>query len=72
MVKLQITANCILTPFNVRPLLTRPSTDKESPVPHDNMIQHVCEIISALRMSQYFTSNKNVLSSVGQIYLFLR
>jgi len=49
MVKVQIIGNCILTPFNVRPLLTRPSADKESLVPHDNTIQHVCEIISALR-----------------------
>lgn len=46
MVKLQITWNCILTPFNE---LTRPAADKESPVPHDNMIQHICEIIPALK-----------------------
>lgn len=49
MVKLQIIWNCILTPFNTRHLLTRPSADKESPVPHDNMIQHICEIIPAIR-----------------------
>lgn len=49
MAKLQIIGNCILTSFNIRPLLTRPFTDEEPPVPHDNMIQQVCEIRSSLR-----------------------
>lgn len=53
MVKLQIIRNCVLTPPNVRLLLTRPFTDKESPVPYDNTIQHFCEIITALDVTVF-------------------